>query len=211
MDPRRIYDVTIPIREGMVVWPGDDPVRIRRVKSMADGDRVNQSRIEMSAHSGTHIDAPVHFIDGTRGVDSISPSLLVGPVIVVEITGRKKIDAASLEETRIPDGVSRVILKTDNVDLVGKDHFEEDFAYLTADGAKYLVSHGIKLLGVDYYSVAEFGKGDEVHRILLSEGIVVIEGLDLRGVPVGMYRLMALPLKIAGGDGAPARVLLHSS
>ncbi len=210
MEPRRIYDVTIPIREGMVVWPGDDPVRIRRVKSMADGDRLNKSHIEMSAHTGTHIDAPVHFIDGTGGVDSISPSLLVGPVIVVEVTGRKKIDAASLEETRIPDGVTRVILKTDNVSLAGKDHFEEDFVYLTADGAKYLVNHGVRLLGVDYYSVAEFGKGDEVHRILLSEGIVVIEGLDLRGVPVGMYRLMALPLKIAGGDGAPARVLLHS-
>ncbi len=210
MDPRRIYDVTIPIKEGMVVWPSDDPVRIRRVKSMAQGDRLNQSRIEMSAHTGTHIDAPVHFIDGMRGVDSISPSLLVGSVIVTEITGRKKIDAASLEEARIPEGVARVILKTDNVDLAGKDYFEEDFAHLTADGAKYLVKHGIKLLGFDYYSVAEFGKGDEVHRILLSEGIVVIEGLDLRGVPVGMYRLMALPLKIAGGDGAPARVLLHS-
>ncbi len=194
----------------MVVWPGDDPVEITRVKSMSRGDRLNQSQIKMSAHTGTHIDAPLHFIDGARGVDSISPALLVGPVVVLEITSVKKIGAEAFRNSGIPDGITRVILKTDNVDLIGRDQFVEDYAYLTPEGARYLVNHGIKVLGFDYYSVAEFGKGDEVHRILLSEGTVIIEGLDLRGVPAGVYRLMALPLKLAGCDGAPARVLLHS-
>ena len=210
MDPRRIYDVTIPIREGMVVWPGDDPVEITKVKSMPRGDRFNQSQIKMGAHTGTHIDAPLHFIDGARGVDSISPALLVGPVVVLEIQGIRKIGAEAFRNSGIPDGITRVILKTDNVDLIGRDQFVEDFSHLTPEGARYLVNHGIKVLGFDYYSVAEFGKGDDVHQILLSEGVVIIEGLDLRGVPAGVYRLMALPMKLAGGDGAPARVLLHS-
>jgi arylformamidase len=132
----------------------------------------------------------------------------MGSVLVVELTGLKHIGKENLLKASIPEGTKRLILKTDNSDLIAKDRFEENFCYLTEDGAKYLLEKGIKLVGIDYLSIAEYGKGEVVHRALLSSGIVIIEGLDLRGVPAGIYQMTALPLKIAGCDGAPARVVL---
>jgi len=210
MKARRIYDVSMSIREDMISWPSDGPVRIEQVKSMTDGDRLNLSRLEMSAHTGTHIDAPSHFVDGAGGIDTISPSLLVGPVLVLEIPGIRGIGKEDLEQACISNGVTRLLLKTDNSGLLKGNRFDESYAHLTGGGAQYLVEKGIKLVGIDYLSVAEYGKGDEVHRILLTDGVVIIEGLDLRGVPAGMYMMAALPLKIAGADGAPARVVLFS-
>lgn len=210
MKGRRIYDVSMSIRDDMISWPSDGPVRIEQVKSMANGDRLNLSRLEMSAHTGTHIDAPSHFVEGAGGIDTISPSLLVGPVLLLEIGGTVDIGENDLQRAGIPGGVNRLLLKTDNGDLLKGDRFEEAYVHLTADGARYLVARKVKLVGIDYLSIAEYGKGDEVHRILLTEGIVIIEGLDLRGVPAGMYMMAALPLKISGADGAPARVVLFS-
>lgn len=210
MKTRRIYDVSMGIREGMISWPGDEPVRIQKVKSMSRGDRLNLSRLGMSAHTGTHMDAPVHFIDGVGGIDTISPSLMVGPALVVEVPGVKLIGESDLKNAGIPAGVHRLILKTDNVDLLGKAEFNESYSSLAADGARFLVNVGIQLIGIDYLSVAEFGKGEEVHRIFLTRGVVIVEGLDLRGVPAGMYHMVALPIKISGADGAPARVVLFS-
>lgn len=210
METRKVYDVSMSIRGGMVTWPGEEPVKVERTRSMESGDRLNLTRLEMGAHTGTHIDAPSHFVDGAAGVDSISPSILVGPALVVEIRGVRQIGQEALEEARLSDGVKRVLLKTDNVDLANRDQFDESFSYITPDGARYLLDRGIKVLGVDYLSVAEYGKGEEVHRALLTEGVVIIEGLDMRGVPPGIYQMAALPLKIAGCDGAPARVVLFS-
>ncbi len=210
MKTRMIYDVSMSIIEGMVSWPGDGPVKIERIKSMADGDRLNLSRLAMSAHTGTHIDAPSHFVDGAGGIDTLSPSLLVGSALVVEIPGIREIRKEDLEQANISEGVTRLLLKTDNVDLLKGNRFNESYVHLTGDGAQYLVGRKVKLVGIDYLSVAEYGKGDEVHRTLLTEGVVIIEGLDLRGVPAGMYMMAALPLKIAGADGAPARVVLFS-
>lgn len=210
MKARRIYDVSMSIREDMISWPSDGPVRIEQVKSMTDGDRLNLSRLEMSAHTGTHIDAPSHFVDGAGGIDTISPSLLVGPVLVLEIPGIREIGKEDLEQACISNGVIRLLLKTDNAGLLKGNRFDESYAHLTGSGAQHLVEKGVRLVGIDYLSVAEYGKGDEVHRILLTDGVVIIEGLDLRGVPAGMYMMAALPLKIAGADGAPARVVLFS-
>ena len=205
---RRYYDVTMTIKEGMISWPSDGPVKVERVRSMEKGDRLNQSRLDMSAHTGTHIDAPVHFVDGAAGISAIALDNLMGSVLVVDLTGLKQIGRENLLTSNIPDGTKRLILKTDNSDLIARDIFEENFCYLTEDGAKYLLEKGIKLVGIDYLSIAEYGKGEVVHRALLSSGIVIIEGLDLRGVPAGIYQMTALPLKIAGCDGAPARVVL---
>ena len=210
MKTRRIYDVSMSIRDGMVSWFGDAPVKVQRVKSMSRGDRLNMTRLDMSAHTGTHMDAPVHFVDGAGGIDTISPSLMVGPTLVVEVRGVKMIGENDLKNAHIPAGVHRLILKTDNVDLLGKAEFNESYSCLASDGAKFLVDMGIQLIGIDYLSVAEFGKGDRVHRILLTQGVVIVKGLDLRGVPAGMYHMVALPLKISGADGAPARVVLFS-
>jgi len=210
MKARRIYDVSMSIREDMISWPSDGPVRIQQLKSMADGDRLNLSRLDMSAHTGTHIDAPSHFVEGGGGIDTISPSLLIGPVLLVEIPGVREIGQRDLEKAAISPGVTRLLLKTDNAALLKGNRFVESYAHLTGNGARYLADREIKLIGIDYLSIAEFGKGDEVHRTLLTNGIVIIEGLDLRGVPAGMYLMAALPLKISGADGAPARVVLFS-
>jgi arylformamidase len=210
MKTRKVYDISMPIRDGMITWPGEGPVKVERTRSMAHGDRLNLTRIEMGVHTGTHIDAPFHFVDGAAGVDTIPPPLLVGPALVVAIMGVRQIGVEALEGADIPMGVSRVLLKTDNVELARKGQFDDSYSYITLEGARYLINRGVKVLGVDYLSVAEYGKGEEVHRALLTEGAVIIEGLDMRGVPPGIYKMVAMPLRIVGCDGAPARVVLFS-
>ena len=209
MGERRFFDVSIPIENGMVVWPGDGPVKVERIRSMEKGERLNLSRLEMNAHTGTHLDAPVHFLRDGVGIDGIPLETLVGPARLVSITGVREIGMDSLLNSGIPAGTRRLLIKTDNGRLLEKDEFDPDYAFITPDGARYLVQLGIRLVGVDYFSIAQYGKGDEVHRELLGAGIAVIEGLDLREVPAGSYRLMAFPLRIRGADGAPARVILE--
>ncbi|MDF1536709.1 MAG: cyclase family protein [bacterium] len=205
---RKIFDVTMSIREKMISWPGDGPVHVQRIKSMIDGDRLNLSRLDMSAHTGTHIDAPVHFLEAGTGIDTVSLDLLMGPAVLVHLPGVKEIGAYQLKNAGIPAGTERLLLKTDNSALLDKGTFDEKFTFLTLDGARYLVDKHVRLVGIDYLSVAQYGMGDGVHQELLREEIVIIEGLDLREVVPGIYQMTALPLKIAGCDGAPARVIL---
>ena len=207
---RKMYDITMTIKEGMISWPSDGPVHVERVKSMIDGDRLNQSRLDMSAHTGTHIDAPVHFLETGTGIDKVSLDLLMGPAVLVHLPGIEEIGAYQLKNAGIPAGTQRLILKTDNSALLDKNVFEEKFSYLTLDGARYLVDHQVRLVGIDYLSIGQYGMGDGVHQELLREELVIIEGLDLREVPAGLYTMTALPLKVAGCDGAPARVILES-
>ena len=208
---RRIFDVTMSIDNGMVSWPSDGPVRIEKVRSMEDGERLNQSRLEMSAHTGTHVDAPIHFLEGGSGVDSLSLDLLVGPAHVVHIPGVQAIGPGELEYAGIHPGMDRLLLKTDNSGLLGQDEFVKDYSYLTSRGAAHLIDIGVRLVGIDYLSVAEYGSGEAVHRELLGEGIIIVEGLDLREISAGQYRMSALPLKIKGCDGASARVILETA
>ena len=208
MHEKRLFDVTMTIKEGMISWPSDGPVHVERVKSMIDGDRLNLSRLDMSAHTGTHIDAPVHFLEAGTGIDTVSLDLLIGPAVLVHLPGVEEIGAYQLKNAGIPAGTERLLFKTDNSALLGKETFDEKFSYLTPDGARYLVDHHVRLVGIDYLSIAQYGMGDSVHQKLLREEIVIIEGLDLREVPPGIYQMTALPLKIAGCDGAPARVVL---
>jgi arylformamidase len=209
MTKKRFYDISMTIDNGMISWPGDGPVMVDRVRSMNDGERLNQSRLDLSAHTGTHIDAPVHFLKEGRGVDSLSLEVLIGPAVVVHIPGVRAIGASRLKKANIPPGTDRLLLKTDNGKFLEQSEFSQGFSFITPDGAGYLIDHGIQLVGIDYLSVAEYGGGKAVHRALLSEGIVIVEGLDLRDVPPGPYRMSALPLKIKGCDGAPARVVLE--
>jgi arylformamidase len=206
---RKIYDISMTIEAGMISWPSDGPVVVDRVRSMDNGERLNQSRLDLSAHTGTHIDAPIHFLKEGNGVDSLPLDVLIGPVFVAHIPDVQAIGASDLRKAGIPSGTDRLLLKTDNGKFLEQSEFNQGFSFITPDGARYLIDHSIQLVGIDYLSVAEYGSGEDVHRALLSEGIVIVEGLDLREIPPGLYRMSALPLKIKGCDGAPARVVLE--
>lgn len=204
----RIYDITIPISQELQVWPGDPPVEIAPVASISRGDCANVSRLTISSHAGTHIDAPRHYSDHGVSVDHIPPSLLVGEAQLLDLTGVRRIGRHEL--SRLPvKGHERVLLKTDNSLLWDKTGFCEDYAALTADGAAYLLEAGVKLVGIDYLSVEPFDGSGEIHGALLSGGVVILEGLNLEGAPAGSYELICLPLRIKGGDGAPARAILR--
>jgi arylformamidase len=198
-----LLDITVPIREGMVTYPGDPTVHMERVSSIEKGDVANLTRLDFGVHSGTHIDAPVHFIDGGKTVESLPLDVLLGPVEVVE-AARDGGDVDAEDVARVPGGVQRVLFKTRNSELWAKDEFDDSFAKLTEGTAKELVERGVRLVGVDYLSVGD----PSAHHTLLGAGIVAIEGLDLRGVEPGRYRLVCLPLKLVGSDGGPARAVL---
>jgi arylformamidase len=196
----RIIDISVPLREGMVSYPGDPVLRMERAAAIANGDVVNLTRMDFGLHSGTHVDAPVHFIDGASGVDTVPLEALVGPCEVIEVPDLSRDSVA-----RAPEGAERVLFKTPNSELWARDEFAEEFARLDGEAARLLVERGVRLVGVDYLSV-----GDEAaHHALLEAGVVPVEGLDLRGVEPGSYELICLPLRVVGADGAPARALLR--
>ncbi len=200
-----LIDISVPLRAGMVVWEGDPPFRIDQVVSMSDGEEVNMMRLDVSIHTGTHIDAPLHFVDGGATSDSISLDVLVGPCHVVDATGVEgQLDAAALAGLELPADATRLLFKTHQGAIWDLDEFSWDFAMFTADGAEALLALGTRLAGIDYLSI---GDGD-AHRVLLGAGIVPLEGLDLRAVEPGPYTLFCLPLKLVGTEGAPARALL---
>jgi len=204
----QLLDVTVPIRPGMVVFDGDPPVRLERVASLAGGDGCNLSRLDFGVHSGTHVDAPVHFIDGAGGVEALPLEAMLGPVLVVDATGQRGHIDAGAARLGIPAGTERVLLKTANSRLWDLDHFSTGFVALTVPGAEALVDLGVRLVGIDYLSVAPFGAPAPVHAALLGAGVVIVEGLDLRAAEPGRWELFCLPARIDGCDGAPARVVL---
>ncbi len=205
----QIFDISVPIRPGMIVYDGDPDVYLERVKSIAGGASANVSKIDFGVHTGTHVDAPGHFIDGAAGVETLPLEALVGPAYVVDATGISgNIDAATLAGLEIPADATRLIFKTTNSALWELDRFSADFYAITGDAAKALVARGVKLVGIDYLSIGPKGNGVGTHVAFLEAGVVIVEGLDLRGVEPGAYQLACLPLKIVGSDGAPARAVL---
>lgn len=207
----KIYDVTVAIRERMPIWEGDPAVVVKGERALSAGDGANVSSLCFGAHTGTHVDAPNHFIEGTRRVDELDLGKLIGPCRVVEIAP----DVVAVEPSHLPslDGIERLILKTRNSAFwsTPENGFRRDFTYITLATAHLLADAGIKLIGIDYLSIEAPGStGHPVHVTLLEKEIVILEGLDLRGVPAGDYDLACLPLKYVGGtgDGAPARTVL---
>ncbi len=205
-----MYDISVGVSPEIPVWPGDPPVVLERVKSIANGDEANISRIQSGVHVGTHIDAPIHFVEGGATVDAIPLKSLLGRAYVVDLRKADVLDAAALESARIPPRTRRLLFKTRNSELwtSGESRFQRDFVAVDASGAEWLVKKGVKLVGVDYLSVAPFNDGVPTHRILLEAGVVVVEGLDLARVSKGRYTLYCLPVKLMGSDGAPARAVL---
>ncbi len=205
-----MYDISVGVSPEIPVWPGDPPVVLERLKSIENGDEANVSHIQSSVHVGTHIDAPIHFVEGGATVDAIPLKSLLGRAYVVDLRKADVLDAATLEAARIPPRTRRLLFKTRNSELwtSGERSFQRNFVAVDASGAEWLVRKGVKLVGVDYLSVAPFNDGVPTHRILLEAGVVVVEGLDLARVSKGRYTLYCLPVKLMGSDGAPARAVL---
>lgn len=204
----RIYDVTLTIRSGMPLYPGDPPFAAEDSCRIARGDACNVSRLSLGSHLGTHVDAPKHFLDDGLTLDRVPLEHFLGPAKVFALPGKKEIAPADLAGLPIGAG-DRVLLKTDNSARLGEDLFRTDFTYLSPDAARHLAGKGILTLGFDYLSVERYGAHPaEAHLALLGAGVVIIEGLDLRGIEPGTYHLCALPLKIAGGNGSPVRAVL---
>jgi arylformamidase len=205
-----IYDISLSISESLVVWPGDPPVRINQIAHLNKGDRATVSCLEMSAHTGTHVDAPAHFIQGGIGVDALDLAALVGLALVAEAREADALTADVLAEMAIPLGAERVLFHTRNSNrwARGEREFDESFVAITEDGARWLIERNIRLVGVDYLSVGPFSAPKPVHQMLLRAGVVLVEGLNLSGIRPGMYQFVCLPLKIVGCDGAPARAIL---
>lgn len=205
-----IHDISVPISESLPVWPGDPPVQITHSSHLDLGDEATVSRLDFGAHTGTHVDAPAHFVAGGLGVDRLALDLLVGPAWVVHALEAETLSADLLESLDIPPGTERVLFRTRNSELWARSlsAFDENFVAITEDGARWLVARGLRLVGVDYLSVAPFHDPVPTHQILLRAGMIVVEGLDLGQVAPGRYQFVCLPLKLAGGDGAPARAIL---
>jgi arylformamidase len=207
----KLIDVSVPLDANLATYPGNTPFAIEAIQRIARGDHANLSSLRMSAHCGTHVDAPRHFIDDAPGTDALGLDLLIGRARVIELTTRKGITDADLATFDLSEDV-RVLIKTSNSRLWGSPEFHPGFVGVAESGARHLVEHGVKVVGVDYLSVEEFrAPGAPAHHLLLGAGVIVIEGLNLRDVDPGVYEMYCLPLRIVGCDGAPARVVLRRS
>ena len=207
----RLIDVSVPLDALLPTYPHNTPFSLEPIKRIARGDCSNVSTLHMSAHSGTHVDAPRHFFDQGAGTESLPLELLIGRARVIEIDSRTGIAAGDLTPIDLSDDI-RVLIKTHNSRLWGSPEFHQDYVGVTDSGAKHLVEHGIMVVGVDYLSVEKFhNPGAPAHHVLLGAGTIVIEGLNLREVDPGVYEMFCLPLRVVGSDGAPARVVLRRS
>ena len=206
-----IYDISLTISPSLPTWPGDPGLVLEQFESMDKGAHANVTSISTSLHVGTHVDAPHHFLNDGRTVENLPLDVLTGPCYVVQLPdGIDAITEEVLARTEITSDMERVLFGTGNSHYWarGQEKFQEDFVAITEDGAEWLVEHGIRLVGVDYLSVAPFGDSEPTHHVLLKAGVVIVEGLNLANVVRGFYTLYCLPLKIAGADGAPARAIL---
>jgi arylformamidase len=202
-------DVSVPVRDGMVSWPGDPKVRVERVSDLERGDAATVSRLDLGAHTGTHVDAPVHFVRGGKGIHELEWEGLIGPARVVHLPAAPVIDARIVDEVGVAAG-ERIVFRTRNSERCwNTDRFVPDYTYVSLDGARRLVERGARTVAVDYLSIGGGSDSAEIHRTLLSAGVYIIEGLDLSRVAPGAYELVCLPLRVEGGDGAPARALLR--
>jgi len=212
----RIYDISAPISMAQTpTYPGDPGIEISQSSSIAKGDAANVSLLHFGAHTATHVDAPAHFIEGGTKIDAVPLEWLIGTALVIEIPPDvRAINAEHVSPQKL-NSATRVLFKTRNSDFWSSDSkkFREDFTFIAPDAASALVEQRVQLVGIDYLSVEQFdSKHFETHTTLLTNSVIIIEGLDLRDIKAGIYELICLPLKIASGcgDGAPARVILRT-
>ena len=206
----RIYDVTLPLFEDMATYAGTEPgPRLHFHSLITNGDSANVSELSLGSHTGTHVDAPDHFLDNKITVEQMPVDAMVGPAYVAEYTGSEHVTAADLEAMSIPPDTKRLLVKTQNAKIAVDEWFHEDFIGFADDAGPWLAGRGLVLVGIDYMSIEQYRSPTHaVHRALLEKNIVIIEGLDLREVSPGEYFLSCGPVKVVGADGAPARVYL---
>ncbi|MBA3073593.1 MAG: cyclase family protein [Anaerolineae bacterium] len=207
----KIFDVSLTIREGMAVWPGENPVVLNRRTKIEEGAHANVSFLSLGAHTGTHVDAPFHFIADGSKVDEMPLEVLIGPAQVVEVPDVVKvINAEVLAGLKIADEPKRILFKTSNSHYwdLDTDEFQTGFVGIDLSASEELVKRGMILVGIDYLSASPYKISKPTHDELLGAQMIIIEGLDLRKVQAGFYTLYCLPLKLHGADGAPARVIL---
>jgi arylformamidase len=205
-------DVSVPVRTGMVHWPSDPEVKLERTTSIDAGDEANLTRVSMSAHTGTHMDAPLHFVPDGEAMEDAPLDVLMGSARVVAIEGEEAIDWGQLESLDLEEG-DRVLFRTRNSERRWWERdFDPSYVSISPEAAEFLGEVGVALVGVDYLSVGGYESGGpETHRALLGAGVWIVEGLDLSSVEPGDYELICLPVKLVGSDGAPARVLLRAA
>ena len=205
---QKILDITFPVHPGMTVWPGDTPTAVEAIKEIENGARSTVSRLELSSHAGTHLDAPAHFIEGGKTVESLDLAVLIGPCIVVEVDDAD-ITAGVIDALDLPRDATRVLFKTRNsARFSGTEPFFTDYTGVSVCGAERLKDLGVRLVGIDSLSVAAYNDIAAVHHTLLGAEIILLETLNLRDVSPGKYQLICLPLKLDGVDGSPCRAVL---
>jgi arylformamidase len=206
----RIYDVTVPLRPGMPTYGGTEPGPELHFHSLIEnGDSANVSALSLGSHTGTHVDSPDHFLDNKITVEQMPVDSMVGPCYVAQFDVASHITPADLERANIPAGTTRLLAKTTNGRFWDDDAFHPEFIGFADEAGEWLVERGMRLVGIDYLSIEKFHSPTHaVHHALLKENVVIVEGLDLRAVEPGDYWLVCAPIKIVGGDGAPARVYL---
>jgi arylformamidase len=205
----KIFDVSVPITNGGLVYPGNPDIHIEPHSELSKGGSSNLSRLSFGSHTGTHVDAPRHFLEAGTTVDRLPLNVLIGPAKVLAFGDDvMSVTVSHLQNVSL-SGTERVLIRTRNSGFLDDHEFHKDYTYLAPDGAEYLASLGVKLVGVDYLSVEQFRSGHHrTHRTLLERGIVIVEGLDLSQIAPGEYQFCCLPLRLEGLDGAPARAVL---
>jgi arylformamidase len=207
----QIFDVSLPIHNHMMAFFHDPVAHVYRVRDLDKGDDANVSEIKMGCHTGTHLDAPIHFVVGAPAVESLALEDLIGPSLVVEFPDSlQQIRAADLEQAGIPAGTKRVLFKTRNSkDWEWKEtEFHQDYCGVESDAAEWLIQRDVKVVGIDHLSICPFHDLLTTHRLFFNARTIVIEGLNLTGIKPGLYQLICMPLNIQGADGAPCRVAL---
>jgi arylformamidase len=208
--PMKIYDITVPISDPMPVWPGDPGVELSQVSQIEAGEDSNVSRLSMGVHTGTHVDAPLHFLPNGFSLDEVPIDYFIGQVQVVDLSEASIITAQDLLQVDLEIGISRILFKTHNSTFWarGERCFQEDFVALSPDAAHFLVDRGYRLVGIDYLSIAPYRESRPTHEILLGANIIILEGINLTSVPPGIFTLYCLPLKLEKVEGAPVRAIL---
>jgi arylformamidase len=202
-------DITVRLHAAMPIWPGSDGFRIRWARAIGRGDEANVSLVEMDVHCGTHVEAPLHFIDAGAALDTFPLDVFVGTALVVHLPDADLIRPEDLEQ--VPAGTERLLIRTRNSEIwASQTSFDRDFVALTADAARWIAGRRIRLVGIDYLSVQRWGDGPETHRTLMEAGVAILEGLDLSAVEAGEYRLTCLPLRLDGAEASPVRAILEA-
>ncbi|MDD3014151.1 MAG: cyclase family protein [Candidatus Gastranaerophilales bacterium] len=202
----KIFDVTLTLKENITVYPDDPTFNIEYLaKTVTDG--YNLTKIDLCSHTGTHIDAPAHFIQDGASIDELPLDVLIGKVLVLDFTNVDFIDLQNLKSIDL-DKYKRILFKTSNSNILEKNIFSKNYTYITPEAAQYLVKKDIRLIGFDYYTIDKYNSNNLSHKILLKNNVIIIETINLNGINAGEYELIALPLKIKA-EGSPARVILR--